>query len=261
MDYLFKSWNSLEKKLQEKSIFLFLDFDGTLAPIVSHPDKAKISIKVKNLLQRISLNSNCKIAIISGRSVSDIKKRIGVKNLIYSGNHGLEVNGPKISYASAASLKHRNLLRNIKDKLAYRLLKVKGIFIENKRLSLALHFRNVKENDIGLVKAAFREVTINLLRAKKIKIRPGKKVLEVSLPTSWNKGKVVLWLLAKQKIVLRGKEIVPIYIGDDLTDEDAFKSLRKKGITIFVGRNKPSYAQFYLKSHQDVFKFLERISK
>lgn len=259
MNYLFRYWDSVEKKIQGKFIFLFLDFDGTLSPIVSHPNKAKISIEVKNLLEAISRKSGYKVAIISGRSLDDIKKRVGTRNLIYSGNHGLEVEGPKIKHSPAISEEYKKALKNIKSELKRKLSKVRGILVEDKGLSLSLHFRQVRRNEINFIKTVFSEVTIIPAVANRIKTRAGKKVLEVSPALRWDKGKIVLWLLARQKLILYGKEIIPIYIGDDLTDEDAFKSLKRQGITIFVGKNKPSHAQFYLKNPQEVRDFLERM--
>ncbi len=259
MDYLFRYWDSLEKNIQDKFIFLFLDFDGTLAPIVSRPNKAKIPIEVKSLLEAIARKPGYKIAIISGRSLDDIKKRVGVRNLIYSGNHGLEVEGPKIKHAPTIPNEYKKTLRNIRSELKRKLSKVVGIFLEDKGLSLSLHFRQVRTKEINLVKTAFREATVIPAAENRIKARFGKKVLEVSPALRWDKGKIVLWLLARQKLILHGKKIIPIYIGDDLTDEDAFKSLKQKGITVFVGKNKPSHAQFYLKNPQEVRNFLERM--
>jgi len=259
MDYLFRYWDSLEKNIQDKFIFLFLDFDGTLAPIVSHPNKAEIPIAVKKLLKAISRKPGYKVAIISGRSLDDIKKRVGIRSLIYSGNHGLEVEGPKIKHAPTISEEYKKTLKNIKSELKRKLSKVRGILVEDKGLSLSLHFRQVRKNEVNFIKTAFREATIIPAVANRIRTRVGKKVLEVSPALRWDKGKIVLWLLARQKLILHGKEIIPIYIGDDITDEDAFKSLRKQGVTVFVGKNKPSHAQFYLRNPQEVRDFLERI--
>jgi len=117
----------------------------------------------------------------------------------------------------------------------------------------------VDKKNIPQVKTIFHETVILYLVRNKIKIKTGKMVLEVRPPSEWDKGKIVLWLLVRQKFALKDKSFVPIYIGDDKTDEDAFKVLKNNGITIFVGKPKPSYAQYYLKDTNEVKEFLKRI--
>ena len=96
MEYLFSHWNKLKNRLSDKSILLFFDYDGTLTPIVDYPDKAIISEEVRNLLKDLSARPRCHIGIISGRTLNDVKKMVGLESIIYVGNHGLEIEGPKI---------------------------------------------------------------------------------------------------------------------------------------------------------------------
>ncbi len=117
----------------------------------------------------------------------------------------------------------------------------------------------MKKEDVDLVKTIFGEVTIIPVVAKKIKIRGGKKILEAGLPIEWDKGRIVLWLLSRQKFLTDDKEVAAIYLGDDITDEDAFKALSKDGITVLVGRRKTSLAHYFLKGPKDVYEFLERV--
>lgn len=259
MKNLFEYWDDLKKELRDKYIMLFLDYDGTLTPIVEKPEKASIPQEVKKLLERLSENSNCKVAIISGRALEDIKNKVGIKNIIYSGNHGLELEGPKIKFRAAAPLRYKKVLQYIKTELEHKLVSVKGVFVEDKGLSLTLHFRLADEKQIPFIKTTFHEVIILYLVKNKIKIKPGKKVLEVRSPLELDKGNIVLWLLARQKFLSKGKQSMPIYIGDDITDEDAFRALKNRGITIFVGKPKPSYAQYYLKDTNEAKEFLKRI--
>lgn len=259
MEHLFESWDKLKDKIRESYLFLFLDYDGTLSPIVNTPDKAVIPSAVKNLLRAISQNPKCKIAIISGRSLADIRKRVGIKEIVYSGNHGLELKGPKIKYNQTVSADYKKVLSKIRAELESKLKGIDGAIIEDKGLALAVHFRLAKKQDADLIKALFREVALIPSVAKKIKIRCGKKVLEAGLPIEWDKGKIVLWLLSRQKFIMNDKHVTAIYIGDDTTDEDAFRALKKDGITVFVGGHKPSAAQYYLNNSQEVYDFLGRI--
>lgn len=259
MKNLFRHWDSLKRELSDKHIMLFLDYDGTLTPIVSSPEKAFISQEVKELLNELSKSSKCKLAIISGRSLKDIKNIIELKEIIYSGNHGLEIEGPKIQFVTPVSVRYKAILAQIKKELNKRLSSVRGAFVEDKTLSLSLHYRLVDKENIPKVRTIFYETVIPYLVRNKIKIKTGKMVLEVRPPSEWNKGKIVLWLLARQRVALKDKEVVPIYIGDDKADEDAFKVLKKNGISIFVGKPKLSYAQYYLKDTGEVKEFLKRI--
>ena len=257
MKNLFRHWDKLKEELSNRYIMLFLDYDGTLTPIVSSPRKALISREAKGILNELSNSPKCKLAIISGRGLKDIINIIGLKGIIYSGNHGLEIKGPKIKFESIVSSRYKAVLEQIKNDLNKKLSSIEGAFVEDKGLSLGLHYRLVDKNNIPQVKTIFHEAVILYLVRNKIKIKTGKMVLEVRPPSEWDKGKVVLWLLARQGFALKG--FVPIYIGDDKTDEDAFKVLRNKGITIFVGKPKPSYAQYYLKDTNEVKEFLKRI--
>lgn len=259
MDYLFNKWDGFKEKLKDEYIFLFLDYDGTLTPIVETPEKAIISQRTKNLLERLSKSPKCKIAIISGRVLKDIKNKVGLKNIIYVGNHGSEIKGPKIKFESPMSPGCRAILKRIKTELTQRLSLIKGIIIEDKGFSLSVHFRLVDKKQIPQVKTIVHETTIVYVVRNEVKIKPGKMVLEIRAAGEWNKGKVVLWLLARQKFIIKDRTTIPIYIGDDVTDEDAFKALKDKGLTIFVGRPKPSYARYYLKNPKEVVELLRRI--
>jgi len=259
MRYLFDEWEGLSQKLNKAPIFLFLDYDGTLVPIASIPGHAIMPNAVRELLVSLTKLFYCKVAIVSGRALDDIKNMVGLRNVIYVGNHGLELQGPKIKFESPVPDRLRLRVRRICKKLEQKLSKIHGLLIEDKGLTLSLHYRLVDEKQISYVKTVFHEtVIIDRIRGD-IEIKSGKKVLEVRPAVDWDKGKAVLWLLARQHFFLKDKKVMPIYIGDDVTDEDAFKVLKKKGLTIFVGESKISQAQYYLKNTEEVLRFLKRI--
>ncbi|MDD5156087.1 MAG: trehalose-phosphatase [Candidatus Omnitrophica bacterium] len=260
MHYLFDEWGDIKKRARGRSLFIFLDFDGTLTPIVKTPDKAELSAKFRTLLGKIAESQNLKLAFISGRGLADIKNKIGIKNAIYSGNHGLEIEGPKIKFSLFSLPGYRKTLERIKNDLKQNISSVRGIFVEDKGLSLSLHYRQAEKKLIPRIKTIFHETVISYLAGNKIKVRSGKMVLEIRPPVEWDKGRVVLWLLARQIFAAKKEDVLPVYIGDDVTDEDAFKALRNKGLTIFVGKPKESYARYYLKSPNEVMRFLRDIS-
>jgi trehalose 6-phosphate phosphatase len=257
LKHLFKHWKNLSSELRKKRIILFLDYDGTLTPIVKKADEAIIPQATKKLLR--DLSAYVKLAVISGRALSDLEKMVGVKGIIYSGNHGLEIDGPKIKFSMPLSSGYKNLLRQIKFRLEKRLAGIKGFILEDKGKSLSLHYRLVDRKWLSRVQNIFHEATIFAAVKKKIKIRPGKRVWEIRPPLVWDKGKIVLWLLVREKFASGDKPLLPIYAGDDTTDEDAFRALKNKGMTIFVGRPKKSYARYYLNNCKEVAQFLKRV--
>ncbi|MDD5072585.1 MAG: trehalose-phosphatase [Candidatus Omnitrophica bacterium] len=260
MKYLFNHWGHLKEDLRNSRIILFLDYDGTLTSIADTPDRAVLSKEARDILYELSKNRGCKLAVISGRSLKDIKSVVGLKNIIYSGNHGLEIEGPKLKFESVVPSGFKKIVRKIKLDLLRRLAHIKGVILEDKGCTLSVHYRLVNEDNIHLVKTAFHEAIIYYLVGNKIKINTGKMILEVRPPIEWDKGRSVMWLLARQVFVSGGDPVLPVYIGDDVTDEDAFSALRKKSLTIFVGMPKKSKAKYYLKSHKDVLKFLRMVN-
>jgi len=249
----------LKQGLGGKIIFLFLDYDGTLAPIADRPNKALIPGEVKKLLKSLTKIPNCNVSIISGRAVNDVKKRVGIKNIIYAGNHGLEIEGPKIKFKVNLTMKFRITLAAIKKELIRKLLKIKGVFMEDKGLTLSLHYRLVDKRYIPRVKTIFYETIATHLAKDKIQVKSGKMVLELRPPVEWDKGKIVLWLLARRQFTNGKKKVLPIYVGDDVSDEDAFRILKNKAITVVVGQPKQSYAKYYLKSTREVTELLKQI--
>ncbi|MBU4377422.1 MAG: trehalose-phosphatase [Candidatus Omnitrophica bacterium] len=259
MHYLFDRWNELKKDLKTKSLFIFLDYDGTLTPIKKTPREAKISAEAKKVLKRLAKKGRSKIAIISGRSLGDIKKIIGIRDILYVGNHGLEIEGPKIRFRCPVPDAYMGTLRKIKRELAAGLSKIEGVIIEDKGLTLSVHFRQVKKKDELPVNTIFHNSVRPYIEKRAVRVTSGKKVFEVRPPLRWDKGKAVMWLLARSHYNVEGA-VMPVYVGDDVTDEDAFKALRKRGITVFVGNNLLSKAKYYLDDSREVIKFLKMIA-
>jgi trehalose-phosphatase len=259
MKYLFDYYKNLKKDLADKYIILFLDYDGTLTPIVSRPEKAFISQEVKELLNGLSKSPKCKLAIISGRALKDIKKKVGIPGIIYVGNHGLEIEGPKIKFENQISSRLLAIIRNLKEELTHKLSKIKGIFVEDKNITLSVHYRLASRSGYLLGRKIIEAEILPFLARNKIKVSYGKKVIEIKPQVAWNKGRVVAWLLARQSFILGDQPIMPIYLGDDVTDEDAFGMLKNKGLTIYIGKPKNSQAKYYLRGTWEVYEFLKKI--
>lgn len=239
-------------------VVFFLDYDGTLTPIVDKPARAVLSPKTKFILKKLSEDKRIIVSIVSGRSLSQIRKFIGLKNIYYAGNHGLEIALGERSYIIPEAKKSLALIRSLKKALLRELKSIRSAEVEDKGIILAIHYRRVRKSLIPQIKKIFLEVTRPHLKSKKIRIAKGKKVLEIRPSVEWDKGKYCLYLLNRLK--RKNKRILPVYIGDDVTDEDAFRVLRKKGVTIFVkGEKKTSSAEYYLDSSDEVNDFLTKV--
>ena len=245
------------KKAQQ--VLLFLDYDGTLTPIAPKPGMAQLSAGAKEILARISRHSRFQLTIISGRSLAELKALVGLENIAYAGNHGLEIESPQGSFIHPAARQFQPLLREVGKKLREKLAGINGILIEDKGLTLSVHYRLVKETELTRVRQLFCEAIECREMKDRLKVTEGKRVLEVRPPVEWDKGKAIQWLLD----IYGMQRSLPIFAGDDVTDEDGFKVLRRVGgISIFVGKDKASSAaDYYLNSPEQLGHWLGKLSQ
>ncbi|MFN3739318.1 MAG: trehalose-phosphatase [Thermodesulfovibrionales bacterium] len=253
--YFFEG-NHLYRIKASQKIALFLDFDGTLVPIQKDPSKCFLSEDIKKQLKLLAHSKNIYLTIISGRSLSDIKKRVGLRKICYGGNHGFDISCPSLRYTHPKALSAKPIINHVKQQLQKEIKNIKGAFLEDKGYSLSLHFRSVKEEYIHPLKIIFYKKVKGFLKKKLLTVMRGKMVLELIPDASWNKGKAVLYILRRL-----GKDYLPIYIGDDQTDETAFETLKKSGITIQVGKSKKTSARYYLKDYREVSQLLQQIQQ
>jgi trehalose 6-phosphate phosphatase len=252
--YLFEHWENIQAKIQKvQYLFLFLDYDGTLTPIVSRPEMALCPSGVKRLLERLRDLSGIYLAIISGRSIEDVREKVGVSGIIYVGNHGLEIENPAGRHKKILTLFRKRELKRITQNLQNSLKKIPGILFEDKGPILSVHYRNVPQKFFTQVPQIL-EAELQQWR-KRWKMASGKKVFEIRPNINFNKGKTVKEILK----TFPSQQLLPIYLGDDQTDEDAFRVLKGQGISVFVGMGKlSSEADFFLKSPDEVKEFLLR---
>jgi len=253
---LFEEYQQIEKKiLGKRFLFIGLDYDGTLTPIVSHPDHARLPQDTKSLLTDLSDLPNTFVCIISGRSYGDIRKKVGIKKIIYVGNHGMEMKGRGLSFSVKNSKKYKEEVNKICRNLNQRLKGIKGVWVENKGLTASVHYRLVDSEDVQKVK----QIVFPIIKTcKELKLRRGKKVWEIRPNIDWNKGKAVAYILDGCLKKNWKRETSVVYIGDDQTDEDAFSLLKRHGVTVLVNR-KPSCAsnaQYSLAHPREVIRFL-----
>ena len=240
----------VDAKIQSANrVALFLDFDGTLAAIVPDPSDAQLTDVVREALQRVVNRDSIITTVISGRAVEDLYVRIRVDNLIYSGNHGLEIFGRGLRFVEPEADSRRDHLRRLTELLNGRLRQIPGVLVEDKGLTTSIHFRQADEKDVPAIEQAVRASVATA--GAWFRLNTGREVFEIVPRTGWHKGAAVKWILKN----LHAEDSVPIYIGDDNSDEDAFAVL-PNGITIRVGGPAATCAQYGVPGPAEVFRFL-----
>lgn len=240
-------WRQVQERLEGvKHVALFLDFDGTLAPICRRPELVRLNPLTRRKLRQLARHSQVRICIISGRRRSDLQKRVRVEGISYIGLHGWDLGRNNISRPPTRSSLHK-----IHQRLARRLRVLDHIWIEDKGVSLAIHYRGA---GMAAVRRACLEVIKCLeLEGSPLRILKGKKVWEVLPPEVAGKGAAVRAELSR----LRGP-VLPFYLGDDTTDEDVFRVL-SRGVTVRIGPAKATRARYRLRNPEEVKEFLIRL--
>ena len=245
--HLLDCWPQVKKRLRAaKRVALFLDFDGTLVPLRRHPEDVRLDCTTRHLLQRLARHPHLTVVVISGRQRRDLMRRIKVGGLQYLGLYGLE-RGGRVPPADPAYV----VLRRARRSLTARMAGLPDIWVEDKRLSFAVQYRGVA----GATKQQARRILRETLKPLEsvLRVQPSKKVWEVLLREAPGKGAAVADIL---KGLPAGT--LPIYVGDDTTDESAFAAL-PKGVTVRVGALRHSRARYKLRSPAEVSTFLERL--
>ena len=235
-------------------LLLGLDFDGTLAPIVSDPAEARIPDNTGRILDGLTAGPGMTVAVISGRAMPDLLTRI-TQNVILGGNHGLEMltDGMLWQHPRAAELEA--LLRTVSRQLAVATRCIPGARVEYKGLTASIHYRNVEDH---LVPGLLEKVRVALAPYDdSFFLTHGNKVAEVRPAVAWNKGSAMLRILDSMRHG-DGGEIAVCYIGDDATDESVFHTLTD-AVTIRVGQDCRTAARFQARDTDEVRVFLERV--
>ena len=256
MKHLFDHWSEISSRLSEAPrLLVMLDFDGTLSPIVKHPDLAALPPETRTRLVELRAAPGVSLAIISGRSVADLRQRVAVENITYVGNHGRELRKPGAS-EPATDLQIQKRMEEVAGHLTKELSGVPGVYIENKGFTVALHYRQVPESLRPQVQTRAREIARRM--ADVIEVSEGKCVYDLFPSDGANKGKAALALLEEHGGL---PKVLPIYCGDDTTDETVFRTLPVGSITAYVGDvQATSAARYRLADPEDVASLLKRIS-
>lgn len=266
LPHALRSGGELQRRLRGKRPAVFLDYDGTLTPIVDRPEDAVISESMREVVS--GLAKRCPVCVVSGRDRRVVQELMGLDDLIVAGSHGFDIWSPNegtIEHGAGSGFEE--LLGEVEARLREEAGFVEGSSVEPKKASVAVHYRLVAEER----KPEIQEMVDRLLaeRPGDLKVTPGKMVYEIQPKIDWDKGKAVLYLL--ETLELDGDDVLPIYLGDDVTDEHAFEALNEtspRGIGFFVGEaddpevaGRTTSADYVLYSVSEVERFLSTLAR
>ncbi len=256
-DKKYKAWNTLQNELLnlKKPIFIFLDYDGTIVPIQEKPMQAILPESTRLLLDGLAHHPNAYVGIVSGRSMTDIRGMIKLTSLFYIANHGYEIYSRKIKWHHPIVTDILPILKKLLAGIEKALKTVHGALIENKNITLSIHYRQLSGIPVYSLKRIIKSKMQEYSRS--LKISSGKKVFEIRPKNNWNKGKAIFKLIELFNVT--AKPLI-VYIGDDRTDEDAFRLLPKEAFTVYVGNNSSSKAKYFLNHPNEVILFLKKLN-
>jgi trehalose 6-phosphate phosphatase len=244
----------VEKMLRSgQRLSLFLDYDGTLTPIAPTPEQAVLSARALDLLKVLARVPGFSLAIVSGRSLPQIRSVIPRMSITIAANHGLQIVFKGRLWTHPCARRCSPVIARVRVSLKREFKHVPGIRLEDKGVVLAVHLRHVARAHWPTVKRLLRDVTDPFRGV--LRVTSGKKVLEVRPAVDWNKGEAILRLASHRG----GETVLPVFIGDDKTDEDGFRVLGEAGLTIRVGRSRKTKAQYCASGVEEVLDFLEDI--
>jgi alpha,alpha-trehalase len=252
-----QSYTQIAVAVAARRPVVLLDFDGTLSEIVDEPDSAWLVEGAADALK--ALAAQCDVAVLSGRDVADLVPRVGLPGIWYAGSHGFETiapDGSKHYHESAEAVV--GVLEDVAAELRGRFALLDGVFVEHKRYTVAIHYRNAVPESVREVTA-----TVHIVGQRTgLRITSGRRLIELRPNIGWDKGKALKWIVDR----ISGTDpVLPIYIGDDLSDEDTFDAVRYDGIGIVVRHredgDRPSNARFALGGAVRVCNFITRLAQ
>jgi trehalose-phosphatase len=253
-------WEEIAARLEGRRPALFLDYDGTLSAVAPRPELATLPAATREVLGRLA--REMPVAIVSGRGREDVAALVGLPGLAYAGSHGFDIAGPPPE-PGAPPLRLEvgdgvpERIGIAAGRLRRELADVPGVLVEPKGFAISIHFRLADPRDVPRIEQAVDAAVAALPGLRK---GHGKRLFEVRSDLDWDKGRALLWLLGALGLDEPG--VLPFYLGDDLTDEDAFRALGDRGVGIVVSEeSRETAAAYQLHDPDEVRRFLERLAK
>ena len=250
---------ALSLRPAEARLLILTDFDGTLVELAEDPDSVELSSGRRDLIRRLGRQPDLTLGVVSGRRLADLRLRVGAGDgIYYAGLHGLEIEGPGIQFLHSQTGHTRALIQRLGRSLVDATKDLAGVHIENKELTVAMHVRCAAPAARQRAEETFREITGPSLKTGALRVLCGAAVFELLPGVAWTKGDALLRI--KTEVERRYRRAAwLIYLGDDVTDEDAFGAVGAGGITIAVGY-RPSTAAFRLPDPDAVERFLRQLA-
>jgi len=217
--------SEIRSRLGARPLALFLDFDGTLVPLRAYDKESSLSVSVKRLLNELADHPAIQVSIVSGRPLSDLRCQVKNPRIFLAGNHGFEIQGPRVKFLHPAASRTKKLFRSLSGELRQQLQAYAGVLLEDKTYTLTIHYRGVSRACEKKLQNWLRNWLREQSRDKLVSLQTGKKVFEIKPRANWHKGAAMRRILS----VYPGKSPMAVYIGDDLTDEDALQRLPSSG--------------------------------
>jgi trehalose 6-phosphate phosphatase len=227
-----------------------LDFDGTLAEIAADPEAVELLPACRDAIHDLDERSDTTVAVISGRALSDVRERVGIEGLWYAGNHGLEIYHDGETVVHPVAEKRRSTVQTVCSEVADRLADEPGCWIEEKGVTATVHYRNAADDRGDHVEAVVRSTVQSV--GDGLVLTDAKEAVEVRPSIDWGKGDAVE--VFRERI---GEGYLPMYVGDDATDESAFDAVDDDGIGVHVGDGRGTAATYRVPDPTGVGTFLE----
>lgn len=237
-------------------VLIASDFDGTLSRLVDQPAMAILVPGAPRAIADLAkLYPRVRLAFLSGRSLRDLAPRLGIlpEEVVLAGNHGLEISGARMDWTHPVCVAARPHLAELAEMLRQTLGMIPGVELEDKGASLTLHYRRMASAEL----ATLRTLVDALALPGQLRIHEGNKVFEFRPRVDWNKGNAIRRIMRRFGI----PDEAVVYLGDDLTDEDVFRELDSRAVTLHVGSvSDRSSARLNAGDPADAVEFLEELT-
>jgi trehalose-phosphatase len=249
--------SALARRRAGRHLLLLFDFDGTLCPFDPDPDAVYPAERIVKVLGSLASKPKATVGVISGRRLPDLRKRLTIPGEVYmAGFHGLEIQTPYETFMHPEASAATATMRAIAERMRPSLARLPGVFIEDKVFSIALHFREAVPAVRVVAQSLFLEAARDDLDARQLRLLPGACVVELLPGAAWHKGSALQWI--RERIERLHGATFTVYVGDDVTDEDAFKAVGPEGMTISASE-RASGAQFSINGPEGVERLLHSL--
>ena len=247
----------LTRRRAGRHLLLLFDFDGTLAPFCADPDAVQLDDEVRRLLAGLALKPNSTIGIISGRRLPDLERRLHIPGEVYvAGFHGLEIHAPGETFMHPEAAAATASVRAIGETMRAHIPALPGVFIEDKVFSIALHYREAEPAVRVVAQTWFMDAAREGVDSGSLRVLPGACVIELLPGVSWHKGSALQWI--RERIERVHGPTFTVYVGDDVTDEDAFRAVGPEGMTVSAS-DRASGAEFSVDGPDGVKRLLHSL--